>query len=387
MNISVIGCGYVGLSLGILLSKKNKVTFFDIDRNKIKKIKKQVSPINDDLISKYLLKNQNIKASLNFKSAITNSEYIIIATPTDYDVKKNEFNTESIENTIIKAFKYNSEAIIIIKSTIPLGYTEYLRNKFNNKKIIYSPEFLREGQALYDNLNPSRIIIGDKGKPGKKFYSMLLKCIKTKKTPVRYTTSTEAEAIKLFSNTYLAMRIAYFNELDSYCEKNKLNTKTVINGMSFDPRIGDYYNNPSFGYGGYCLPKDTKQLLKNYENIPNNLITAIVSSNSTRKDFIASNIIQKNPKTVGIFRINMKHGSDNFRTSAIQDVIERIQKKGIKIIIYEPLIKEKYFNKSKIFKSLKEFKKNSNIIIANRYDKQLHDVKDKVYTRDIFLRD
>jgi UDPglucose 6-dehydrogenase len=387
MNISVIGCGYVGLSLGILLSKKNKVTFFDIDRNKIKKIKKQVSPINDDLISKYLLKNQNIKASLNFKSAITNSEYIIIATPTDYDVKKNEFNTESIENTIIKAFKYNSEAIIIIKSTIPLGYTEYLRNKFNNNKIIYSPEFLREGQALYDNLNPSRIIIGDKGKPGKKFYSMLLKCIKTKKTPVRYTTSTEAEAIKLFSNTYLAMRIAYFNELDSYCEKNKLNTKTVINGMSFDPRIGDYYNNPSFGYGGYCLPKDTKQLLKNYDNIPNNLITAIVSSNSTRKDFIASNIIQKNPKTVGIFRINMKHGSDNFRTSAIQDVIERIQKKGIKIIIYEPLIKEKYFNKSKIFKSLKEFKKNSNIIIANRYDKQLHDVKDKVYTRDIFLRD
>ena len=387
MEISIIGCGYVGLSLGLALSNKFKVHFYDIDKKKINNIKKKVSPIEEDQISEYLLDNKNIKASTNFDKSVNKSQYIVIATPTDYDPISNVFNTTSIENTIKKLLKLKKKASIIIKSTIPIGYTEYLCKKYKDMDIIFSPEFLREGKALYDNLNPSRIIIGNKSPKARKFGSMLLDCINDKNTPMQFTSSHEAEAIKLFSNSYLAMRIAYFNELDSFCEMKKINSKNVIKGISYDPRIGNYYNNPSFGYGGYCLPKDTKQLLKNYENIPNNLITAIVSSNSTRKDFIASNIIQKNPKTVGIFRINMKNGSDNFRTSAIQGIIKRIQKKGIRIIIYEPLIKEKYFNKSKIFKSLKEFKKNSNIIIANRYDKQLHDVKDKVYTRDIFLRD
>ena len=387
MKISVVGCGYVGLSLGLVLSKKNKICFYDINEKITSNINKRISHLSEKDIKKKLKSNINIEAKNNFYDAVDCKDFIIIATPTDYNPNTNNFDTSSVEMTIKKLSDINNKAIIIIKSTIPLGYTEYLRQKYSSKRIIFSPEFLREGKSIQDNLNPDRIVIGDKGINGKKFSKLLLSCTEKRNVPVIYTNSTEAESIKLFSNTYLAMRIAFFNELDSYCERNEISTKNVIEGVSLDKRVGDHYNNPSFGYGGYCLPKDTKQLLKNYDKVPNNLISAIVEANTTRKNFIADNLIARKPNVIGVFRITMKHGSDNFRTSAVQGIMKRIKAKGIKIVIYEPLLKQKTFFNSKVITSLSKFKNMSDIIITNRYEKILSNVNEKVYTRDIFLRD
>jgi len=391
MNITVAGIGYVGLSNAVLLSQYYNVIAYDIDKAKVNKVNNRISPIEDIEIEAFFQKKSlNLKAVSDASLAFNSAEFIIIATPTDYDTENNFFNTSSIENVLKDIENKNPNAIVIIKSTVPVGYTKSIRKRFLKNKIIFSPEFLREGKALYDNLYPSRIIMGDHSQEAKTFAEMLLKASAKDKIDILYMDSTEAEAVKLFSNTYLAMRVAYFNELDSYAEIHNLDSKCIIKGVGLDPRIGSHYNNPSFGYGGYCLPKDTKQLKANYDNVPNNLIGAIVEANSTRKDFIADQIISRKPKLVGVYRLIMKSGSDNFRASSIQGIMKRIKAKGIEVVVYEPVLssqKQKNFFNSKIINDLSKFKKMSDVIVANRLTNEILDVKKKVYTRDIFNSD
>ncbi len=387
--ITIIGSGYVGMSLSVLLGKgNNHVKILEIDKDKVKKINEGLSTVRDELIEKHLAKNKlNISATLDPKEALTDADYFIVATPTNYDEKTNKFDTESVKSTIEKILKFSKNGTIVIKSTIPIGYTEYLKEEFKTDRIIFSPEFLREGNALYDNLYPSRIIMGDNTQTAVSFAEMLKNLSLKKSTKIIYMTSREAEAVKLFSNTYLAMRVAFFNELDSFAMENKLETLNLISGISEDPRIGNFYNNPSFGYGGYCLPKDTRQLLANYKNIPQNIIQAIVDSNSTRKDYIVKEILKFKPKMIGIYQLAMKSGSDNFRSSSILSIIERIKKHNIPMVIYEDQILDKSFNGVNIEKDLHIFKNSCDLIITNRITDDLSDVIDKVFTRDLFGHD
>lgn len=383
-KITVVGTGYVGLSNAMMFADQHHVVALDIDQHRVELLKNKVSPIQDEYIEKYLKKVTHFEATVDQEVAYHNSDFIIIATPTNYDEKTNYFDTSSIEAVINKLAQVETHSTIIIKSTIPVGFTKNIREQYPNLKIIFSPEFLREGKALYDNLYPSRIVIGDRSEIGQKVGELFKKAALKADVDVLLMDSTEAEAVKLFSNTYLAMRVAYFNELDTYCESRDLNSKDIIQAVGLDPRIGTHYNNPSFGYGGYCLPKDTKQLLANYQSVPQNLIGAIIQSNTTRKDFIAEKILELKPQVVGIYRLVMKQGSDNFRESAIQGIMKRIKAKGVEVIVYEPNLTEERFFNSEVVKDFSGFKQRADVIIANRFVKELADVDDKVYTRDLF---
>ncbi len=388
MKIAIAGTGYVGLSLATLLSQNNEVVATDIVKEKVDMINNRISPIKDEYIEKYFKENElNLRATLDYEDAFNNADYVIICTPTNYDDEKNYFDTSSVEDVITKIKKMNIDTTIVIKSTIPVGFTENMKKKYNINNIFFSPEFLREGKALYDNLYPSRIIIGDTNEQAKMFANLLKEASLNKDVKVLFMNSTEAEAVKLFANTYLALRVSYFNELDTYAELKGLNTKAIINGVCLDPRIGDFYNNPSFGYGGYCLPKDTRQLLANYNHVPQNLIEAIVKSNDTRKDHIVNMIMKNNPKCVGVYRLTMKTDSDNFRSSAIQGVIDRLKARYVDVVIYEPALKSDEFNGCKVIKNFDEFNDISDVILVNRMDENVKTLGNKIYTRDLFARD